>query len=114
MASNIPDTDARLRAQEMFTTLLAGQSQTLARDKAERSEIGDLKAAMENGFAALAEQIATSVQAVRTEIQSFREDVDKRFDHVYGELADLNANIRDARNTLSGLVAREGKSPKEK
>jgi prefoldin subunit 5 len=38
--------------------------------------------------------------------QDFKESVDKRFDHIYGQLADMNANMTEVRNILATLVAK--------
>lgn len=39
-----------------------------------------------------------------TSLQDFKESVDKRFEHVYGQLADINANTVEIRNILASLV----------
>jgi chromosome segregation ATPase len=36
----------------------------------------------------------------------FKESVNERFDHVYGQLADVNANVMDIRNMLATLIAK--------
>jgi len=40
------------------------------------------------------------------QLEAFRTSVDQRFEHVYGQLADMNANISEIRNILAALVAK--------
>lgn len=38
---------------------------------------------------------------------NFAQSVDKRFEHVYGQLADINANTLEIRNLLASLVEKQ-------
>ena len=84
MANYFPDHESRLRAQEGQSLLLNARLYELDRNKAE----------------------ASAITEVKTEVQKLAESTDKRFEHVYGELADIKANTVEIRNLLASLVAR--------
>ena len=98
MASYMPDMEARMRAQEAMSTMMHAQLQKLERDKAESTTITEVKA---------------EVVATRTQMHTFEESVEKRFEsvdqrfeHVYEELADIKANTVEIRDLLASLVAK--------
>lgn len=55
--------------------------------------------------AALAQQVKTGFDGMSNHFAG----VDKRLDWQDGQFADVNANITEVRNTVAGLVQREGK-----
>lgn len=51
-------------------------------------------------------EINTHLDRQDKNLQDFKESVDKRFEHIYAQLADINANTSDIRNILASLVKR--------
>ena len=58
----------------------------------------------------VAETIGEQITDMKTSIEVLSQSVDHRFQHVYGELADIKADTAEIRNLLASLVARLEKS----
>jgi len=56
------------------------------------------------------ESIAGQVAEVKTSIEALSQSVERRLEHVYGELADIKANTVEIRDLLASLIARLEKS----
>jgi CRISPR/Cas system CSM-associated protein Csm2 small subunit len=54
-------------------------------------------------------KIKADIADIKANMRDFETSVDKRFEHVYGELADLKANTADIRNILATVVQRQEK-----
>ena len=54
----------------------------------------------------VAETIGEQITDIKTSIEVLSQSVDHRFEHVYGELADIKADTAEIRNLLATLVAR--------
>ncbi len=53
------------------------------------------------------EQQAVTMQTLAQQVKVGFESTDKRFEHVYGQLADINANTVEIRNILASLVEKQ-------
>lgn len=117
MHSDYPDVESRPRAQEAMSTMFHARLYEVARDKAEtvaltdlKAEIQEFKRTVEAHFQEVDErfqQVDERFDKVDQRFDSLEQSVNKRFDHVYGELADLKANMAEIRDMLAALIARE-------
>lgn len=98
MSSNFPDLESRMRAQEAMSTILHAQVYGMQRDKADSAAVTEVKEAVT--------EVKTEVVTLRTDLNTFQSSVDQRFDHVYGELADLKSNMIEIRDLLATLIAK--------
>ena len=110
MASYFPDHEARLRAQEALTSMIHAQVHgvsQVASDKADKSEVADLKAAMEKGFAELSQLLKAGLENVEKQSVEQFAGMDKRLDWQDGQFAELRASLADLSNRVAGIVSRE-------
>lgn len=94
MQSNFPpDAEARLGAQEEMSTILHARLFEIKRDNAAiKADVQELKADVQ--------ELKRDNVAIKVDIQELKGSVNDRFDHVYGELADLKANVIEIRNIV--------------
>jgi chromosome segregation ATPase len=91
MSAELSKVRARVSAQERQATATAARIEEVAQD---------------------VEGIAGQVAEVKASIEALSQSVDHRFEHVYGELADIKANTVEIRNLLASLVAQLEKGNK--
>lgn len=120
MQSNFPpDAEARLGAQEEMSTILHARLFEIKHDNATiKADIRELKDSFHAHFQETDEQFKKVDEqfqelkhdnaAIKADVQELKSSVNERFDHVYGELADLKSNMVDVRNILATLVAKLG------
>jgi chromosome segregation ATPase len=85
MSTELSKVRARVSAQERQALATAARIEEVAQD---------------------VESIAGQVAGVKASVETLSQNVDRRFEHVYGELADIKANTIEIRNLLASLVAR--------
>src|SRR5581483_4416674 len=61
---------------------------------------------IDDRFTQLSESVDSRFTRLDNRLTQFSESVDSRFEHVYGALADLQANVGEVRTILATLVAR--------
>lgn len=91
MSTELSKVRARVSAQERQALATAARVEEVAQD---------------------VESIAAQVSEVKASVEAFSESVDRRFEHVYGELADIKANTVEIRDLLASLVAQLEKGEK--
>jgi chromosome segregation ATPase len=85
MSAELSKLRARVSAQERQAIAAAARIEEVAQD---------------------VESIAGQVAEVKASIEALSQSVDRRFEHVYGELADIKANTVEIRDLLASLIAR--------
>ena len=89
------------RLQEITTTMATKE------DIKQLSESVDTRfKQVDDRFTQLSESVDTRFEQLDNRLTRFSESVDTRFEHVYGALADLQANVGEIRTILAKLVGR--------
>lgn len=98
MSAELRQLRGRVSAQERVTTSLSASIEEAG------DQLQEITATMVTKQEI--EAVKSEVQEVKGEIKQLSASVDQRFEHVYGELADIKANTVEIRNLVASLVAR--------
>src|SRR5579885_1911751 len=70
------------------------------------TQVDDRFNQIDDRFTQFSESVDTRFEQLDNRLTRFSESVDTRFEHVYGALADLQANVGEIRTILAKLVGR--------
>ena len=137
MVSFIPDLEARMRAQEAMSTIIHAHVHEVEREKAAKTDVAEIKdeitqvkgqigarhtemheverekatktdvAEIKDEITQVKGQMQGFERSVEERFNTFEHSVNERFEHVYGEFADLKADTAEIRNMLATLIERQ-------
>ena len=95
MFSDYPNIESRLRAQEAMSTMFHAQLHEI------KAQMQTFESSVNERFDRFEQSVNAQFKAVDKRFDQFDQAVSAQFDHVYGEFADLKADVAEIRNRLA-------------